>query len=120
MMKVMAALVVALVASGATQAAPRMEAAREEPKIVGMTRAEVNDLARRTMPLPILRVLSWKEMGLRKWVVEMSTVPLVAPKQPAVHVTFQTEDERGRPEITEAFTLAGEYAKELMVQVASK
>ena len=115
-----AVFIAAFSSAGSAGAIMRDEARKDDARVVGLTRAEVSAIAEQTMPLPILRILSWKEMGLRKWVVEMSTAPLVAPKDTAIHVTFETEDANGADEVRRAFKFAGEYAVGLANQAVSK
>jgi len=118
---VLAALVVAFAVLGPAQAAMQEQTVnRDEPRIVGMTKAEIDAEVRKAMPLPVLRILCWNELGLRKWMVEMSTTPLVAPKEKAVHLVFQTKDENGRSELLEAFAYAGRYSQKLIADVTEK
>lgn len=89
-------------------------------QILGMEKAEIDAEIRKAMPLPVVRILSWKEIGVRKWVVEMSTAPLVAPRDPLIHVRFETRDEAGKIEMMQAFAYAGEHAKNIAVLAVAK
>ncbi len=50
-------------------------------------------LARDEMPLPVVRVLSWRlREGKQRYVIEMSTASLVRAKNPILHVMFEIRE----------------------------
>jgi hypothetical protein len=50
-------------------------------------------LARSEMPLPVVRVLSWRlSEGKKRYVIEMSTASLPRAKNPILHVMFEIRE----------------------------
>ena len=71
----------------------------------------VFQLAQKEMPLPVVRVTTWRlGEGKRRFMVEMSTAGLEWAKKPLCHVMFQTSNDDGE-NLEQALHEASAFAK---------
>ncbi len=79
--------------------------------IIATQEKTVYELAKKEMPLPVIRVTTWRLVnGKRRFMVEMSTAGLEWAKKPVCHVMFQTSNEDGK-DLEQALHEASAFAK---------
>jgi hypothetical protein len=81
------------------------------PRGAGLTDAEFEAAVRRAMPLPVLQILRWKELGRDCHAVEMSLASIPGASSPAMHVTFHTGENADGATQLEAIQAAAAYAR---------
>lgn len=79
--------------------------------IISTQEKTVFELAQKEMPLPVVRVTTWRlGEGKRRFLVEMSTAGLEWAKKPVCHVMFQSSNEDGE-DLEQALHKASAFAK---------
>jgi len=80
-------------------------------RIISPQEKTVFQLAQKEMPLPVVRVMTWRlGEGKRRIMVEMSTAGLEWAKKPVCHVMFQTSND-DREDLEQALQQASAFAK---------